>query len=591
MNTLSVTFTPTDTSDYTTATATTTITVFQATPTITWNSPAPIVYGTALGSSQLNATANVPGTFSYTPAAGAILRAGVNTLSVTFTPTDTSDYTTATATTTITVFQATPTITWNSPAPIVYGTALGSSQLNATANVPGTFSYTPAAGAILRAGVNTLSVTFTPTDTSDYTTATATTTITVFQATPTITWNSPAPIVYGTALGSSQLNATANVPGTFSYTPAAGAILRAGVNTLSVTFTPTDTSDYTTATATTTITITWETFISSDTTTQGNWQGRYGTDGYDIIGNQANLPTYATVTPAGQSNWTWASSTTDTRGLQIPQSGSTTRTAACWYSSGQFTVDINLTDGQSHTVSLYALDWDSNSRSERVDVIDPNSGAVLDSQTLSSFNGGTYLSWSLKGHVQLRFTTLGGANAVVSGIFFGTPATPPSPSATFISSDTTTQGNWQGRYGSDGYDIIGNQANLPTYATVTPAGQSNWTWASSTTDTRGLLVPQSGSTTRTAACWYSNSGQFTVDINLTDGQAHRVAIYACDWDSTRRSERIDVVDPTTHAVLDSRTVSSFHGGVYLSWQLKGHVQLVFNRLSGANPVVSGLFFG
>ena len=48
-----------------------------------------------------------------------------------------------------------------------------------------------------------------------------------------------------------QLNATASVPGTFVYTPAAGTVLNAGAaQTLSVTFTPTDAANYTTATAT-----------------------------------------------------------------------------------------------------------------------------------------------------------------------------------------------------------------------------------------------------------------------------------------------------------------------------------------------------
>ena len=35
--------------------------------------------------------------------------------------------------------------------------------------------------------------------------------------TPTISWPNPANIVYGTALGSTQLDATANVAGTFAY--------------------------------------------------------------------------------------------------------------------------------------------------------------------------------------------------------------------------------------------------------------------------------------------------------------------------------------------------------------------------------------
>jgi outer membrane protein assembly factor BamB len=79
-----------------------------------------------------------------------------------------------------TVDQATPTVSWPTPSAVTNGTALGSAQLDATASVPGSFSYSPAAGTVLSAGANqTLGVTFTPTDTTDYTTASATTTITV----------------------------------------------------------------------------------------------------------------------------------------------------------------------------------------------------------------------------------------------------------------------------------------------------------------------------------------------------------------------------------------------------------------------------
>ena len=53
-------------------------------------------------------------------------------------------------------------------------------------------------------------------------TATKTVSINVLKATPVITWATPADITYGTALSATQLNATASVPGTFAYTPAAG---------------------------------------------------------------------------------------------------------------------------------------------------------------------------------------------------------------------------------------------------------------------------------------------------------------------------------------------------------------------------------
>ena len=82
------------------------------------------------------------------------------------------------------VVKATPTVSWPTPAPISYGTKLSATQLNATASangasLPGTFVYSPPAGTVLQPGSQPLSVTFTPTDTAHYTTATGSTTISV----------------------------------------------------------------------------------------------------------------------------------------------------------------------------------------------------------------------------------------------------------------------------------------------------------------------------------------------------------------------------------------------------------------------------
>jgi hypothetical protein len=76
----------------------------------------------------------------------------------------------------------TPTITWNPPAAITYGTALGKVQLDATTGVAGTFSYSPALSTVFHAGTQTLSATFTPKDTADYTVATASVNLTVNKA-------------------------------------------------------------------------------------------------------------------------------------------------------------------------------------------------------------------------------------------------------------------------------------------------------------------------------------------------------------------------------------------------------------------------
>jgi sugar lactone lactonase YvrE len=75
--------------------------------------------------------------------------------------------------------KATPVISWLQPAPITNPAPLTSAQLDATANVAGTFAYSPAAGTVLPAGTQTLRATFTPEDTTDYTIATASVTIVV----------------------------------------------------------------------------------------------------------------------------------------------------------------------------------------------------------------------------------------------------------------------------------------------------------------------------------------------------------------------------------------------------------------------------
>lgn len=139
------------------------------------------------------------------------------------------------------------TITWANPADIRVGTLLSATQLNATANVPGTFTYTPAIGTKLYLGDDqSLKVDFTPTDEDSYHTAMKRVTINVIpKLEPIITWANPADIYIRRPLSDTQLNATADVPGTFVYTPAIGAVLGIGANrTLKVDFTPTDTVNY-----------------------------------------------------------------------------------------------------------------------------------------------------------------------------------------------------------------------------------------------------------------------------------------------------------------------------------------------------------
>ncbi|HYG81583.1 MAG TPA: MBG domain-containing protein, partial [Pyrinomonadaceae bacterium] len=122
-----------------------------------------------------------------------------------------------TITGTLVINKARPVITWANPATVAPGTVLGAAQLNATANVPGTFKYAPAAGLVMGAGAYQLSVTFTPKDAVNYAAVTKTVKLT---ASPTATARALSPDIGYLAISTAEPAATlarfANVRGIFS---------------------------------------------------------------------------------------------------------------------------------------------------------------------------------------------------------------------------------------------------------------------------------------------------------------------------------------------------------------------------------------
>jgi hypothetical protein len=216
------------------------------------------------------------------------------------------------------------------------------------------------------------------------------------------------------------------------------------------------------------LTATNDTFASDTAQSQKG----YGVDGYNVFNDQTRYPGYATVTLTGAQPFTWVGSSADPRALQKSALTATDRIAATMFAATSFTIDVNLTDGKPHLVTLYLLDFDtSNGRTEQIDVINPTTGATLNSQTVSSFSAGKYLSWVVSGHVAFRVTALTG-NAVVSGLFFDPARSGTAGPATFVGMDTTTQGSWRGTGVSAGFGGAIDNAGRATIANSTIAGNS-----------------------------------------------------------------------------------------------------------------------
>jgi hypothetical protein len=274
--TVVVTFTSTD-GNYTGGSAQTTFTITPAAPTLTVSDAGGTFNGSAFAAAaQVNGSASLEGvspTLTYyagsqasgTPLSGAPSAAGTYTVVATFA--GSADYSAATSNpVTFTISPAAPSVSVSDAGGTFNGAAFAAAaQVNGSASLEGvgpTLTYyagsqasgTPLAGAPSAAGTYTVVATFA--GSADYAAATsAPLTFTIAKASPTVTWANPADITYGTALGATQLDATADVPGTFSYAPAAGTVLGASSQTLSVTFTPTDTADYSSASATVPLTI------------------------------------------------------------------------------------------------------------------------------------------------------------------------------------------------------------------------------------------------------------------------------------------------------------------------------------------------
>jgi hypothetical protein len=106
--------------------------------------------------------------------------------------------------------------------------------------------------------------------------------------------------------------------------------------------------------------------------------------------------------------------------LQVP--GTSDHIAAVWYAATSFMINVDLPDGRTHDLALYAADYNNSGLSEQIQVISAATETILDTETISNFSEGVYLNWVVSGDLVIKVTNLATdpskLTAIVNGIFF-----------------------------------------------------------------------------------------------------------------------------------------------------------------------------
>ncbi len=228
-------------------------------------------------------------------------------------------------------------------------------------------------------------------------------------------------------------------------------------------------------------------------------------------------------------------------------------------------------------------------------------------------------------HLHLRGLPAGEYNFTIKFATEQSRAPPASETSTadgtyaakFLGSDLTTQGSWQtGGYGSLGYALLSCHApgahitSLPSFVSgidsSVPATDTNCyiarnlTWASSTTDFRALQDPTSTGGSRCIGALASQLngslalGQsFHVDVNVAPSNTawFRVSLYFVDFDLRDRRSMVQTYDGVGKQIVAPwQQVSTYGGGVYLSYAYNQSIRFRMNFIRGDDAVLSAIFF-
>jgi hypothetical protein len=454
---ITATFTPTDSTRYNTATTTMTVTVGKGSPTFSaWSGVSKNFGDSAFTVTAPSVIGSVPGTFAYSSGTTSVISVSGSTLTVagagnsiitaTFTPTNTTNYNTATTTMTVAVGKGSPTFSaWSNVSKNFGDSAFTVTAPTVTGSVPGTFTYSSGTPSVISVSGSTLTVvgagnsvitaTFTPTNTTNYNTATTFMTVTVGKGSPTFSaWSNVSKNFGNPAFTVTAPTVIGSVPGTFTYSSATTSVISVSGTTLTVvgagnsvitaTFTPNDSTNYNTATTFMTVTVGAGSQSITRTSTSPTSPVKSGT--YTPAATASSSLTVAITIASGSSSVCSISAgvvTFNTVGscvIQYSQSGNSNYAAATQ-------VTETLTVGKA-TPTFSA--WSGVSKNFG------DSAFTVTAPTVTGSLGGTFTYTSATTSVisvsGTTLTVVGAGNSVITATFTPTDSTNYNTATTFM---------------------------------------------------------------------------------------------------------------------------------------------------------------
>jgi hypothetical protein len=471
----------------------------------------------------------------------------------------------------------TPTVTWPTPAAISYPTALSATQLNASANIPGTFAYSPVAGTVLSPGNPTLSVTFTPSDYTDFGPQNSSVTLAVNKGATSISVASVSPS--SEAYGQNQaatITAVLSWSGSGS-TPTAANVVIGGNGSGAYSATSCGAASGNTITCTATYT----------------------------PNNNDNVGTYTeTASFSGDNNYS-GSTSSQSGNFAITNAGSGTITVASSVSPSNYGQSVTFTatipgqygavshNGKVHSQTVTGtVAWSSNTGCGTTNVTSGNPGTATCTTATLAVNPSDTITATYSGdgnHNSGSGSTSQAVNQAATTI----NVTSVSPSSEDYGVDSpvtiTAVLSWSG------------SGTAPTAADVTISGNGSGSYGATSCgaasgDTITCTAAYAPSTADTPGS-YTESASFSGDTNYTSSSSSQTNNFTIN-NATSSTSVSTSVDPSTYgqSVTFTATISGENGNVkgrvnrngrVRSQDITGSVTWSSNTGCGNTPVTDG----